>query len=221
MEAMSTSSQDHSLCCPKGAGRPKACEVEARMNELIITAGNLFLKHGYTKVSLEAIAREAHVAVRTIYVKFGGKAGLLNAVLVSRRDKLFNVRDMETDSRPFREIIDDFARHFIDLLCAPEAISMQRVVIAEARDNPELAQTFYEAGPKRTRDMLNRFFARPDIQAQLRSGLPYDFLPAHLTNTIAGDQMCRFLFPLPAGAREDMLRGLEERLELFYRSVLR
>jgi AcrR family transcriptional regulator len=161
------------------------------------------------------------VAVRTIYVKFGGKAGLLNAVLESRRDKLFNVRDMETDTRPFREIIDDFARHFIDLLSAPEAISMQRVVIAEARDNPELAQTFYEAGPKRTRDMLERFFARPEIRAQMRDDVPLHFLPTHLTNTIAGDQMCRFLFPQPANAREDMLRGPEARLELFYRSVLR
>jgi TetR/AcrR family transcriptional repressor of mexJK operon len=221
MVAMSKSSQDHSLCCPKGAGRPNACEVEARMNELVITAGNLFLKHGYTKVSLEAIARQAHVAVRTIYVKFGGKAGLLNAVLESRREKLFNVRDMETDTRPFKEIIDDFARHFIDLLCAPEAISMQRVVIAEARDNPELAQTFYEAGPKRTRDMLDKFFARPEIRAQLRADVPLEFLPAHLTNTVAGDQMCRFLFPIPPTAREDMLRHLDERLELFYRSVLR
>jgi TetR/AcrR family transcriptional repressor of mexJK operon len=219
--SMSTSSQDHSLCCPKGAGRPKACEVEARMNELIITAGNLFLKHGYTKVSLEAIARQAHVAVRTIYVKFGGKAGLLNAVMASRRDKLFNVRDMATDTRPFKEIIDDFAHHFVDLLCAPEAVSMQRVVIAEARDNPELAQAFHEAGPKRTREMLDCFFARPDIRAQLRDDLPYDFLAAHLTNTIAGDQMCRFLFPIPHNARDEMLRGLDGRLELFYRSVLR
>lgn len=221
MATMSKSSQDRTPCCPKGAGRPKACEVHARTNDLIAIAGNLFLKHGYTKVSLEAIAREAHVAVRTIYVKFGGKAGLLNAVMEARRDRLFNVRDMDTDNRPFKEIIDDFAHHFVDLLCAPEALSMQRVVIAEARDNPELAQTFYEAGPKRTFDMLHRFFARPDIRAQLRDDLPWDFLPAHLTNAVAGDQHTRFLFPPSPGARDDLLRSLDARLALFYRSVLR
>ena len=43
----------------KSAGRPKASEVEARTRELIDVAGCLFLKHGYTGVSLEAIAREA------------------------------------------------------------------------------------------------------------------------------------------------------------------
>ena len=68
----------------KSAGRPKAADAEARMHDLVHTAGMLFLKNGYTKVSLESIARQAHVAVRTIYVKFGGKAGLLGRCEVSR-----------------------------------------------------------------------------------------------------------------------------------------
>jgi AcrR family transcriptional regulator len=207
--------------CGKAAGRPKACDVETRMHDLIETAGRLFLKNGYTKVSLEAIAREAHVAVRTIYVKFGGKAGLLNAVLLSRRDRFFRISDMDTDTRPFRDIVGDFARHFLDLLCAPEAISMQRVVIAEAPRNPELVQTFFEAGPKMTRDMLDRFFARPDIRAQLREDLPFDQLPNYLLQCISGDQMARFMFPQPQQPRDEMLRQLEQRLALFYRSVLR
>src|SRR6476469_4497702 len=122
----------------KAAGRPRACDLEARHHNLIHTAGQLFLKHGYTKVSLEAIAREAHVAVRTIYVKFGGKAGLLNAVMEARRDRFFRIGDLETDTRPFREVIDEFARHLLDLLSSPEPTSLQRVVIAEAPGNPEL-----------------------------------------------------------------------------------
>src|SRR4051794_30463020 len=125
---MSTSLQD--TVQGKAAGRPKASDVESRTQELIETAARLFLTHGYTKVSLEAIAREAHVAVRTIYVKFGGKAGLLSAVMVSKRDRFFRIGDMETDTRPLRAILDDFARLFLDMLCAPDAISMQRVVYA-------------------------------------------------------------------------------------------
>ena len=65
-------------CCGKPAGRPRAADMEARMENLLHTAGCLFLEKGYGKVSLEMIAREAHVAVRTIYVKFGGKAGLFD-----------------------------------------------------------------------------------------------------------------------------------------------
>lgn len=209
------------VACAKTAGRPKASEVEARLNELTEVAGRLFLKHGYSGVSLEAIAREARVAVRTIYVKFGGKAGLLNAVLLSGRDRFFGVCDMDRDTRPFREVIDHFARHFYDLLCAPEAVSMQRVVIAEAAGNPELSNTFYEAGPKLTQEMLERFFARPDVRAALRDDVPLALLPIHLTNCIAGDQVRRFLFPDLQPSRDEAMRQLDQRLDLFYRSVLR
>jgi TetR/AcrR family transcriptional repressor of mexJK operon len=217
VRAMSKSSPEPQS---KQAGRPKACEVEARMNDLVETAGALFLKNGYTKVSLEAIARQAHVAVRTIYVKFGGKAGLLNAVIQSRRDRFFQMPDMETDPRPFKEVIDDFARHFQMLLWSPEAISLQRVVIAEAATNPELAQVFQDAGPKPTREMLERYFARPEIRAQMRDDVPLDSLPCFLLNCISGDPLARFL-PPTLQSKEEVQRALDERLSLFYRSVLR
>ena len=204
----------------KTAGRPKASEVEARTRDLIDAAGCLFLKHGYTGVSLETIAREARVAVRTIYVKFGGKAGLLKAVLGARRERFFPVGKMDVDQRPLREVIDEFARYFYDMLCEPDAMSLQRVVISEAGSNPELAEAFYEAGPRMTRDMLDRYFARPDIRAQLRPDVPVTLLSAHLIACINGDPVVRFLFPEREPARDEGRRLLAERLDLFYRSIL-
>jgi TetR/AcrR family transcriptional repressor of mexJK operon len=218
---MSKSSQASSAPCLRGAGRPKANDVEARMHDLIDVAARLFLTNGYTRTSLEAIARAARVAVRTIYVKFGGKAGLLEAVLLSRREEFFRIPDMENDMRPFRAIVDDFARQFFDLLCQDQLIAMQRVVIAEAADNPELAHTFYDAGPRLTREMLERFFARPDIRAQLREDLPFEQLPAFLISWISGDAMQRFVFPHDQPTRVEAHRLLAQRLELFYRAVLR
>ncbi|MBQ5947163.1 TetR/AcrR family transcriptional regulator [Massilia sp. ST3] len=207
--------------CVKSAGRPKASEVEARTQELIHVAGGLFLKHGYTKVSLEAIAREARVAVRTIYVKFGGKAGLLKAALVARRERFFPAGSMEEDTRPLRAILDDFARVFYALLCESDAVALQRVVIAESGSNPELADTFYEAGPRMTREMLDRFFARADVRAQLREDLPFDQLPPYLISCINGDPLGRFLFPDQEPCGEEAERLLAQRMELFYRSVLK
>ncbi|WP_026354105.1 TetR/AcrR family transcriptional regulator [Massilia niastensis] len=217
---MSKSSTESS-CCAKTAGRPKASEVEARTQELVHVAGRLFLKHGYTRVSLESIAREARVAVRTIYVKFGGKAGLLKAVLASQRERFFADRNMDTDPRPLRQIVDDFALEFHIMLCAPDAVAMQRVVIAESGSDPELAETFYEGGPRLTRDMLARFFARPDIRAQLRDDLALELLPSHLITCISGDPILRFLFADADPDGEQARRLLAQRMELFYHSVLR
>jgi AcrR family transcriptional regulator len=204
----------------KAAGRPKANEVEARTQELLQTAAALFLKNGYTKTSLESIARAAHVAVRTIYVKFGGKAGLLRAVLANRRDSFFRSQPMQTDTRPLKDIVDDFARNMYELLTSQEAIEMQRVVMAEAPTNPELAEAFWNGGPRLTREMLASFFARPDIRAQMRPDVPVDLLPGHLMACISGDQLCRFVFPQQNRTREEALRELDRRLALFYRSVL-
>lgn len=203
----------------KSAGRPKASEVEARTQELIDAAGCLFLKHGYAGVSLEAIARKARVAVRTIYVKFGGKAGLLKAVLEARRERFFPVGKMDVDQRPIREVIDEFAGYFYDMLCEPDAMTLQRVVMAEAGSSPELAETFYEAGPRMTREMLERYFARPDVRAQLRPDVPIALLPSHLIACVNGDPVVRYLFPDREPPRAEARRLLAERLELFYRSI--
>ena len=205
----------------KAAGRPRACEVMARTQELIHTAGCLFLKHGYAKVSLEMIAREAHVAVRTIYVKFGGKAGLLGEVMVANRDRFFNIYDMETDRRPVKHVLDDFSTHLLDLISAPDVVTLKRMVITEAPANPELAQAFYAAGPKQTRDMLARYFARPDVRAQLRDDIEIALLPSLLLNCISGDQLAYYLFEPEPRPREQVLRELEQRLRLFYVAALR
>ncbi|MES2300013.1 MAG: TetR/AcrR family transcriptional regulator [Pseudomonadota bacterium] len=210
--------------CAKPAGRPRASELEARMHSLVETAACLFLQKGYSKVSLEMIAREAHVAVRTIYVKFGGKAGLFSAVLVANRSRFFSdMSAMATDQRPLRDIIDDFAARFLALITAPAALSMQRMVIAEAKSNPEMAQTFYQSGPQETRAILAGFFARPDIRAQLLADVDVEQLPVYLLNCIMGDQFLRFLLEEHESARVDEheMAALRRRMLMFYRSVLR
>ncbi len=205
----------------KPAGRPRAADLEARNQQLIETAGRLFIELGYGKVSLELIAREAHVAVRTIYVKFGGKAGLFQAVLVANRDKFIPPQQMEHDQRPFKEVIAEFSEHFLDMVSTPEALAVQRMVIAEGQFNPELAQSFYQAGPRQTREMLATYFARPDILALLREDMPHDLLPSYLINCVMGDPFSRFLFDPAAQPREATMSQLQHRLELFYQGVLR
>ncbi len=212
-----------SPCFGKAAGRPRAADKAARRAALLHTAGQLFLEKGYSKVSLEMIAREAHVAVRTIYVQFGGKVGLLNAIIADgRASYLAGAADMATDPRPMDAILGDFALRFIELVSLPTFCSLHRMVIAEAKTTPELAAGFFEAGPQRTRDELNRFFARPDIRAQLRAEVRPEMLPVFLLNCLMGDQMTRMLFPsdeLPP--KDELRRRAAEGVDLFLRGVKR
>lgn len=219
---METTDDAAELCTGKSAGRPRASELEARTQNLIQVAGQLFLQKGYSNVSLELIAREARVAVRTIYVKFGGKAGLFSAVLVANRNRYFSdISQMESDDRPVREVLGEFGARFLELITSPAALAMQRMVIAESTNNPEVAQTFFEAGPRETRAILNRYFARPLVAAQLRDDVAPELIAVHLLNCVMGDQFSRFLFDPDGTVRNDGRAALNQRLELFYRSVLR
>jgi TetR/AcrR family transcriptional repressor of mexJK operon len=212
-----------SPCFGKAAGRPRAADKAARRAALLQTAGQLFLEKGYSKVSLEMIAREAHVAVRTIYVKFGGKAGLLNAIIANGREHYMSgMENMVTDQRPMEEILGDFALRFLELISLPTFNNLHRMVVAEAKSTPELAETFFKAGPQLTRDELALFFARPDIKSQLRSEVRTEMLPVFLINCIMGDYMTRLLFPRehPPTAAELRARAAEG-LDLFLHGVRR
>lgn len=210
------------LCPAKTAGRPRAAEAEARTQELVEVAARLFLDKGYSNVSLEMIAKQARVAVRTIYVKFGGKAGLFTAVINAGCAHFFaTMHDMETSVRPLRELLLDFALRFGQLVASPQVLAVHRMVIAESISNPELAQAFFEAGPKQTREALQRFFSRPDIRSQLRADMAPEALTVHLLNCIMGDQLKRYLFvvnqTMPA---PDVRQQVELGVELFLGGAL-
>jgi TetR/AcrR family transcriptional repressor of mexJK operon len=68
--------------------------------------------------------------------------------------------------------------------------------------------------------MLAKYFARPDVRAQMYPGTPFDQLPAHLINCVIGDTTRHFLYDESEPNEAEQLRLLALRLELFYRSVL-
>ncbi|SFU35431.1 TetR/AcrR family transcriptional regulator [Pseudoduganella namucuonensis] len=208
--------------CPKAPGRPRAADAEARVQDLVETARRLFLSKGYSKVSLEMIAKEARVAVRTIYVKFGGKAGLFTAVIGAGRQSFFaNMDDLDTTRRPLRELLLEFGGRFMALVNSPTVIALHRMVIAETHSNPELAAAFYEVGPKQTRDILMRFFSRPDVRQRLREDMGAEALAVHLLNCIMGDQLKRYLFVLPPMSETEARQQVREGVDLFLGGALR
>jgi TetR/AcrR family transcriptional repressor of mexJK operon len=215
---MPRSKHDHDKPdCAARRGRPRSDDVAQRIESLLEAASVLFVRHGYANVSLETIARDAHVAVRTIYVKFGGKAGLFNAVVARERDRFLDgVTDLEVDRRPIDEVLADFGVCFLNLMLSPHVVRVQRIVIGEVDANPELGRTFFEAGPAQTRQILMRYFARPDVRARFRAGLSEEQLAVHFSNCLLGDQVSRILFdPVEPVTTADIARQVAHGLALF------
>jgi AcrR family transcriptional regulator len=81
-------------------------QAEATRTQILDAAERLFLRDGYIGTSMAAIAKEAGVALKTVYLAFETKAGLLRAVWHRRlRGGLEHVPAGEQEW--FREVIEE------------------------------------------------------------------------------------------------------------------
>ena len=142
-------------------GRPRKGEEQLSRDRLLDTAVTLFLEHGYGNLSLETIARDARVSMRTVYSQFGGKAGLFGAVIRRCSDQFVAClsEGQSLESSP-EDVLVSFARQFLFRITRPDSMRMRAVLIGESLRFPDLAAQYYEQGPQRTLDHLAQFFAR-------------------------------------------------------------
>jgi AcrR family transcriptional regulator len=146
-------------------GRPTKEEAIQRREHLLVEATRVFLNDGYGLASIDVLAREAHVAKRTIYQHFGSKAELFGAVIHRLSNRIFDpFPNLTADWRPPEHVLTDFAEQLLMQVTSKEVIGVHRVVIGEAHRFPELAQQFYANGPVRVLAVLVQYF---DAQNQL------------------------------------------------------
>ena len=63
------------------AGRRREERAWQTRERIVNAALQLFLQHGYSQTTVDAIARDAHVAAATVYQAFGTKQSILSAAL--------------------------------------------------------------------------------------------------------------------------------------------
>src|SRR6516165_4349876 len=66
---------------PGEAATLRQAQTALTEQRILAAATELFLADGYIATTLEAVARRARVAARTVYVRFGTKAALFNRVV--------------------------------------------------------------------------------------------------------------------------------------------
>ena len=200
-------------------GRPTKEEALQRRENLLIAATRVFLDYGYGIASIDLLAREAHVAKRTIYQQFGSKADLFGAVIHRLSDRIFEpFPNLTADSRPPEQVLTAFAHQLLVQVTSLEVIEVHRVVIGEAHRFPELAEQFYENGPARALTVLVQYF---DAQNQL--GILHisdsSLAAEQFLNLVLGECHRRILFGIdPIASAEAMQRQVAGAITLFLRS---
>jgi AcrR family transcriptional regulator len=99
------------------ASRRRAA-AEATRERICAAAETLFLRDGYARTSIRAVAGEADVAEATVYLAFSTKEALLDATIVrATRDN---------DGEPFSTIFDVPAADMLSRLAVSHAATMHR-----------------------------------------------------------------------------------------------
>jgi len=205
---------------PGAAGRPRKGEMDERKIHLIRVAGTLFLERGYQRVSLAAIASEARVAVRTIYLGYGGKAGLFRAVISEMRRRFIDDQQALDPEHAIGNVLRGFGLAYLRFLADPQVRQMRRLMLAEAGSNSEMEHAAQGLGVDQTRATLAKYFADRRVRAKLRCDVAPDLLPAYFIACIAGEHLWPDGLAWDSAPRNPSQRLVDARLNLFLRSVL-
>jgi AcrR family transcriptional regulator len=143
---------------------------DARPQELLEAAIDLFVERGYAATRLEDVARRAGVSKGTLYLYYENKEELFKAVV--RNNIVPVIGDAETSVAEFEGHSADLLRHLIHSwwarLGATKASGIIKLVTAEAGNFPELARFYQEEvinrGTRAMATMLERGIARGEFR---------------------------------------------------------
>jgi TetR/AcrR family transcriptional regulator, mexJK operon transcriptional repressor len=119
-------------------------------------ARSVFLRRGFSAASMDEVATEAGVGKQTVYRHFGSKealvTGLVEAMCASWDDMVAGLVTAGDQSLAGR--LRTFGAQLVDALISPDALALYRAIVGEAGRHPRLGQIFYDAGPRRAREMV-------------------------------------------------------------------
>ena len=136
----------------RGGGRPTREEAEARDVRLLDVATRLFMERGFDGTSIDAVAEAAGLSKPTVYARYLDKRDLFAAVLRGWiRRWLAPVSaaaeaEAETGPKSIKTTLHELSRHTVAYTLAPEAGALQRILLAQAVQFPELAKLANEEG---------------------------------------------------------------------------
>jgi len=191
----------------KAGGRPRLKEAEVRLQRVLDVAKRNFLRSGYPETCLDRIARESRIAKKTIYSRFGSKAGLFSAILQPLRQSwIAKLQAIVIESNRPESVLEAAALQLLDVSTRTETVELQRLLLAESRRFPDLVKGQYdERGALAGMAPLTDYLRRAVADRKLR-----------LENVeLATEQ---FAYLVLGGIRERMLHGVAKRPDAIARN---
>jgi TetR/AcrR family transcriptional regulator, mexJK operon transcriptional repressor len=141
--------------------RPARDRRSAAKHAAILNAATeVFLREGYARASVDAVADVAGVGKQTVYGHFGDKQQLFLAVVEhAHAAHPLNGTDVITDTGDPQADLTAAAKWIIRAVTTPEIAALHRLTIAELTHHPELQRSWRD--DKRGRSITDAITAYP------------------------------------------------------------
>ncbi|MBO0852833.1 MAG: TetR/AcrR family transcriptional regulator, partial [Nocardia sp.] len=123
-----------------GAGRPTREQAQARHEQLLDTALDLFLDNGFEQTTIEAIAAALGMTKRTVYARYRDKPALFRAAVQRAIERQVVPAEVlqSLDRGDLRETLEGIGRLRIRQVMTPNGLRLQRIINAEGYRFPEI-----------------------------------------------------------------------------------
>jgi AcrR family transcriptional regulator len=148
-------------------GRPQLRPDGETRHLIYQAARHEFAANGYAATSTEAVARRAGVSTKTLYRLIPNKAALFEGMVSDRLDRFMSDFSLQVaDDADIETGLDAALMACAELTLAPDVVALQRIILQETSQFPDLAATFYRNGIARTAAALANW-----LRVQARRGL--------------------------------------------------
>ena len=135
---------------------------QARPEELVAAAIELFVEQGFAATNLKDVAKRAGVSKGTVYLYFKSKEDLL---LEAVRSSVVPIMDFVDDEElasdePASQLLERLVRRWMEEFDARGVSGVPKLVMAEAGNFPGLAQQYVDLVVRRTRRLFSRVLKR-------------------------------------------------------------
>lgn len=171
------------------AGRPKIEDLEKRTEELLAVAEAALVELGYEGATLNLIAERASVSKQTIYAKYGGKPGLLRAVLARIADGAMGAGFADADDLSLEDGLFERARTLLTIQRLPASRAITAISIREGQRFPEFIAEMMASERVRQRDPIARYLKSFQSRGLLRDDVDCDKAAATFIWLLAEDSV--------------------------------
>jgi len=201
---------------PKWKRRP-----EARPEEILSAAIEVFGEVGFARAKLDDVARKAGVSKGTLYLYFDSKEELFRRLVQERIVPCFEKAEqyLRESQGSAREMLEWFIRRSWEAVRQPEMVSIARLVHAELANFPDLSRFYFDAVILRNRSLLNQILERGRSTGEFRV-VPHDFVLRAVPSLVLHGAMYQRgfgAFDPSALTDEELLEGI---LDLVLHGVL-